>query len=112
MTSGCYRHSKVLPYWSARLPDLKPREWHYIQRPAVYGIAGCTCGNGDPDWSEYDKHLWCAVCKKDFIPEHNGIFDGPVPIHASALMGISFDRINLLTGKLERFEIKELRRLL
>lgn len=35
---------------------------------------------------------------------HAGIFDGPIPVNAAGLLGISFDRINLETGKFERFD--------
>ena len=83
---------------------MKKRKWIYIQRPIVYGIDPCECGNEDPDWSEYRDNLWCGVCKKDFIPKHWGIFDGPIPVNGCRLMGISFDRINLETGEIERFE--------
>lgn len=76
------------------------RTWCYVQRPKEYEMAGCECGNEDPDWSEWREHLWCAKCKKDFIPKHNGIFDGPVAVNASELMGIYFDRIDLKTNKL------------
>lgn len=57
----------------------------------------------DTQWSEYEKHVWCEKCQKDFIPEHNGIFDGPIIIETCFLLGISFDRLNLETSKVERF---------
>ena len=86
---------------------MKKRTWIYTQRPAVYEIAGCPCGNQDPDWSEFEKHLWCAICKKDFIPTSIGIFDGPVPINACAAMGIRFDRFNLETQQIEPFDLEK-----
>lgn len=73
----------------------------YVQRPGSYEIVGCECGNTDPDWSEFRDHLWCQKCEKDFIPAHYGIFDGPVCVTLCALLGISFDRINLATQELE-----------
>lgn len=76
------------------------RTWCYVQRPKQYEMAPCDCGNADTDWSEWRDHLWCAKCKKDFIPKHTGIFDGPVPVHTSELLGIYFDRIDLKTDKL------------
>lgn len=85
------------------MSELEKRTHVYVQRPKDYEIAPCDCGNVDPDWSEYKHHLWCAKCRKDFIPAHNGIFDGPIPVNVCRLMRISFDRINLETGAIERF---------
>ena len=79
----------------------KRREWCYVQRPQVYEIAACpACGNDDPDWSEWQDHCWCQKCKKDYIPTHHGIFDGPVAVRACEMLGIYFDRIDLKTHKL------------
>lgn len=80
------------------------RTWVYLQRPREYGISGCACGNGDPDWSEFNRHLWCAACQRDFVPESDGIFGGPIPVEICRLMGIGFDRLNLITGEVEKFE--------
>lgn len=84
------------------MTELEKRTWVYVMRPAEYGIAGHSCGNNDPDWSEYQKHLWCAPCAVDFIPEHSGMFDGPIGIEVSALLGISYDRYNIQTGQIEK----------
>jgi hypothetical protein len=84
--------------------DLEKRTHVYVQRPCDYEMAGCPCGNNDPDWSEFKKHLWCAKCEKDFLPEHGGVFDGPIPVATAALLGMSFDTINLETQELEKFE--------
>jgi len=43
----------------------------------------------------------------DFIPENNGIFDGPIPIKAAMLLGLSFDRIDLKTNKIIKFNCNE-----
>lgn len=86
------------------MTDLVKRTWIYILRPKEYEISGCPCGNTDPDWSEYEKHLWCAVCQKDFIPEHGGVFDGPILLNICRLMGITFDRFNLETQEIMKFE--------
>lgn len=80
---------------------MQKRKWVYVQRPKEYEIAGCPCGNSDPDWSEFAGHLWCATCRKDFVPTDNGIFDGPVPVNACALMGIDLRRFNLETQQIE-----------
>jgi hypothetical protein len=79
------------------------RKWVYVQSPSTYEISGCSCGNHNPQWSEFMGMLWCATCKKDFYPEHGGIFDGPIPVHALTLMGISLDRYNLETQEIEPF---------
>lgn len=83
---------------------LEKRTWCYAQSPAVYEISPCECGNGDTQWSEFKGHLWCAKCEKDFIPKHNGVFDGPIPVAVCGMLGISFDRINLETNEIEKFE--------
>jgi hypothetical protein len=81
------------------VPEL--RKWVYVQRPCEYEIPGCPCGNTDPDWSEFAGMLWCASCKKDFIPEHNGIFDGPILVNVSRMLGIDLRRFNLETKQIE-----------
>ena len=96
-------HKKRVRY--ARLLQVVRRTWVYVQRPAVYEIAPCACGNSDCDWSEYRHRLWCQKCRKDFVPEHNGIFDGPIPVEGMALMGIYFDRYIFATGKVEEFKV-------
>lgn len=82
---------------------LEKRTWVYVQRPVKYGIAPHKCGHKNPEWSEYKEHLWCPVCETDFIPEHWGVFDGPVGVHMCALLGICFDRFNLETQQVESF---------
>jgi hypothetical protein len=81
-----------------KLVRFNRREWVYAQPPVVYEIAPCRCG-ALPYWSEFKGHLWCAVCKKDFVPKHWGILDGPVGIHVCELLGIFFDRIDIKTGE-------------
>lgn len=80
------------------------RTWVYCQSPKHYEMAACDCGNEDTQWSEFEQHLWCEKCQKDFIPAHNGIFDGPIPMHLAQMMGMRFDRIIIATGKIERFD--------
>ena len=86
---------------------MKKREWVYVMRPNQYEIPGCSCGNLDPDWSEFEGMLWCAACQIDFVPADNGIFDGPIPVQTAALLGMSFDRLNLATQKVEPFRVDE-----
>lgn len=79
---------------------LEKREWVYVMRPFKYQIARCECGNEDPDWSEYKRHLWCSSCQKDFIPTHNGVFDGPIPVKMARLLGLCFCAIDIETSAL------------
>lgn len=87
------------------MADLEKRKWCYVQPPSSYGIAPCECGNEHTQWSEYRHHLWCAKCERDFIPAHNGVFGGPIPVMCAQMLGMSFDRFNLETGKVEPFEM-------
>jgi hypothetical protein len=82
-------------------PVDKLRRTHvYRMHPSAYEIAGCPVSSEhEVEWSEFEHHLWCSVCKKDFLPTSNGVFDGPIPIGAFYLVGISFDRINIQTGE-------------
>ncbi len=82
------------------------RKWCYVQPPSAYEMAPCACGNHDTQWSEYAKHLWCPKCEIDFIPEHAGVFDGPIPMATSMMLGMSFDRINLETNEIEPFKFE------
>lgn len=88
---------------------LEKRTWCYVQPPASFEMAPCTCGNADTQWSEFAKHLWCAKCEIDFIPKHAGVFDGPIPVTVSTVLGMSFDRVNLETNEVDRFNIEECR---
>lgn len=83
---------------------LKKRKWVYVQQPHEYEMAGCKCGNLETQWSEYEGHLWCDKCEIDFIPEHNGLFEGPIPVTTCEFLGVSFDRVNLDTMQVERFK--------
>ncbi len=85
---------------------LEKRKWCYVQQPGAYEIAPCACGNGDTQWSEYRGRLWCDRCAVDFIPAHNGVFDGPIPVATAAMLGMCFDRINLETNEIEPFELE------
>lgn len=86
------------------MAELEKRTWHYLQQPSSFEIAPCACGNADTQWSEFKGRLWCDRCAVDFIPAHNGVFDGPIPVHVCGLLGISFDRFNMETQQVERFE--------
>lgn len=82
--------------------DLPKRTWVYAGTPKSYGIPPCKCGNEDTVYSEFQEHLWCEKCQLDFIPEHWGIFDGPILFEVALLMGMTFDRIDLTRNILQR----------
>ncbi len=80
---------------------MEKRTWCYIQQPAKHEMAPCSCGNVKTQWSEYKDHLWCAICEKDFIPDHDGIFGQPIPINAARMLGLSFDKFNIEMEQVE-----------
>lgn len=95
----------ALWFWDSTIA-LNKRRWCYVQSPAIYEMAGCPiCGHPARAWSEYERHLWCDACKIDFIPEHAGVFDGPIPVATCAMLGIRFDRLNLETNEIEPFVV-------
>lgn len=79
------------------------RTWIYAQSPAIYGLSLCKCGHKNPEWSEFEKRLWCPKCKKDFIPKSGGVFDSPILVECCALLGIFFHRIDLKTDQFQIF---------
>ena len=84
--------------------DLPKRTYCYVQSPANYGIANCPqCDTPPQQYSEYHDRVWCEKCQIDYIPTHFGVFDGPIALEACELLGMSFDRIHIPTGNLERF---------
>jgi hypothetical protein len=80
------------------------RTWVYVQQPEAYGIARHSCRRKGAVWSEFTGMLWCHHCQVDFVPKHNGVFDGPIPADTAAGLGFDFRRVSLRTKKL----IKEL----
>lgn len=97
---------KPPPMPSIKHHEFKKRAWCYVQQPSRYDVAPCDCGNHETQWSEWKDHLWCDKCQKDFIPEHYGIFDGPIPAGVAQMLGISFDRINLETMEIIKFDLE------
>lgn len=66
--------------------------------PSAYEITCDSCGGSNIEWSELEGCVWCRDCKID-TPGNEGIFNGPISLQACELFGISFDRIDLKTGK-------------
>jgi hypothetical protein len=77
---------------------LKKRTWHYIQKPIEYEITCDKCGGHNTWWSEFEGMIWCYDCKVD-TRGTPGIFDGPIPVGVCSVLGISFDRLDMTTGK-------------
>ena len=83
---------------------MKRRKWVFIMPPSAYEIS-CNLCNGEVEWSEYERLVWCWRCLKD-VPGNPGLFGGPIPIEACGLLGISLDKIDLKTGKRLYHKIK------
>lgn len=82
---------------------MKKRTWIYIQEPATYEIS-CRCGSKNITWSEFEGCIWCFDCETD-NPGDGGVFSGPIPIHGAGILGMSFDRISLIGGYVERMKV-------
>ncbi len=78
----------------------KKRTWHYVMKPASYGVQCDKCDGTNIEWSEYEHMIWCYDCKID-TEGFDGIFGGPIPWGASQLIGISFDRWNMAEQRVE-----------
>jgi hypothetical protein len=86
--------------------ELVKRKWCYVLPPYVYDMTCDKCHGTNIEWSEWEHLIWCYDCKIDTEGDP-GIFSGPIPIHTSQMLGIIFDRINLETEQIERFNIEE-----
>ena len=76
------------------------RERVFVLEPARYQIRCDLCRGAKITWSEYEHCIWCYDCEKD-TEGTGGIFDGPIPLAATQLLGLSLDMVDLETG--ERF---------
>lgn len=94
---------------------LKKRKWFYVLSPTAFDMRCDHCWQGELDdgtgtniiWSEYEGKIWCYDCKVD-TDGMEGIFDGPVPIQACYMLGLTFDRYNIEKGCVERLNINKL----
>jgi hypothetical protein len=80
------------------------RTWHYVFPPAAYDVFCDKCNGANTYWSEYAHEIWCFDCEID-TKGTEGMFGGPIPIHVPYLFGITFDRYNLETKQIERFNL-------
>ena len=83
------------------------RKWCYVMQPHDYDIAGCNCGWSGTQWSEFVDRIWCPHCKVDYVPGHWGIFDGPIQPTICGLIGLSFSRFEISTGRIAEFGTPE-----
>jgi len=83
---------------------MRKRHWCYCQKPSVYSIRCNRCGGSDITWSEFEKKIWCYTCEKD-LRGTAGIFDFFIPLQVAKMLGISFDRIEIPSGKLMKIKI-------
>ncbi|HEC63900.1 MAG TPA: hypothetical protein ENI23_01250 [bacterium] len=79
---------------------MKRRTECYICNPVALDLC-CPVNEHHPiTWSEYEKHIWCYVCKKDI--KYDSIGAGPIPIGVSKLLGIDYRKYNIKTGKIRK----------
>lgn len=76
-------------------PSKAKRKWHYIQKPYEYEIECDKCHGRNIEWSEYAGQIWCYDCQID-TKGTEGVFSGPIPIGAAAVLGMSFDRWDMV----------------
>lgn len=81
------------------------RTWHYCLEPVHFDMYCDKCEGTNITWSEYVHQIWCYDCEID-TEGFKGIFDGPIPAYCAELMGISFDRVDIETGKIEKLNIE------
>lgn len=82
---------------------LVKRTWHYIQNPKEYCIECDKCHGTNIEWSEYEHRIWCYDCKIDTLGTE-GVFGGPIPVVTSAILGMSFDRWDMVNKVLLRYD--------
>ena len=91
------------------MSDQRKRAQVWIMKPQAYEISCDICGGSNIDWSEFEHLIWCYDCQKD-TPGNGGVFDGPIPIGVCELLGLSFDKVDMQTGKRLHLHINSSRR--
>jgi hypothetical protein len=86
--------------FTKRRGDMRKRTWHYVMKPQSYSMTCDKCDGSNIEWSEYEHKIWCYDCKID-TDGNDGIFGGPIALGVAALLGISFNRFNLKTNRVE-----------
>ena len=76
------------------------RKWHYCLEPSHFSMTCDKCEGTNITWSEFVHQIWCYDCEID-TDGFDGIFGGPIGWHVTELLGTSFDRVIIETGKIE-----------
>lgn len=96
------RHKEFIRYCLGA-PKIK-RTHIYASTPKSFSIRCPKGKNHKIEWSEYEKHIWCYKCERDyFLPygtSYTGIFSGPILFNVAEAMGCDFRRINLITDEI------------
>jgi hypothetical protein len=82
------------------------RIWCYIQKPAQHEISCPKCKGTNLDWSEWDKHIWCYNCKKDYS-NYSSALSGPVPVQVATMLGLSLDMFNIETNEVKHYDLNK-----
>ena len=90
------------------MSKLQKRRFMYVQKPQEYEIHCDKCGGLNLNWSEWEGLIWCYDCQID-TPGDKGIFSGPIPMTLATYLGICFDRYDLETQKVLKFDTEEWR---
>lgn len=93
---------------------LKKREWFYVLLPTAYEMRCDHCWKGELEdgtgknitWSEYEGKIWCYDCEVD-TDGTGGILDGPISLHLSSMLGITFDRFNIKKNCIEKLNLNK-----
>ena len=83
---------------------MEKRTWHYIQKPQEHDISCPVCESRNLAWSEFENCIWCYKCEKDY-DNYVSALSGPVPVRVALMLGISFDRYNMETKKVEKYNV-------
>lgn len=79
---------------------MNKRTWHYVMKPASYCMQCDKCKGINIEWSEFEDMIWCYDCGID-TKGFDGIFGGAIPVMASQILGISFNRWNMVEQRIE-----------
>jgi len=82
------------------------RRYIYMNRPHTFGIRCDKCSGTNTDWSEFAGMIWCYDCRIDTRGD-GGVFSGPIPEEASKILGMNFNRYDLVEEKVIKFNTPE-----
>ncbi len=79
---------------------MRKRKWHYVMKPYQYEMKCDICDGQNIEWSEYEGKIWCYDCQID-TDGFSGVFGGAIGWGVAQLIGISFDRWNMVKNRVE-----------